>query len=196
MTSSRRVSTRPDSGNLKLAFAFGRDVGVLDTNVARVLARAVANRRLSAREAQRLADAAVPRGRGWEHNQAMIDLGAVHCRAVARCEGCGLAAACAWRASGCTEPDPAVGSAGTSRPQRRFAGSDREGRGRLLAAVLLGPVADGDLGTVTVWSDGARAARVANHLVAEGLLEHRDGWFHPSAAVGAARRTVLREPGR
>jgi A/G-specific adenine glycosylase len=177
----------PYTARAVLAFAFGRDVGVLDTNAARVLARAVANRRLTTREAQHLADAVVPRGRGWAHNQAMLDLGALHCRPVPRCEGCALAACCRWRAAGFPPLDPAVGSAGTSRPQRPFAGSDREGRGRLLAATLVAPVSGADLATVAGWSDVARAERVASALVAEGLLEDRDGWLHPSGEVAADR---------
>ena len=56
-------------------FAFEVDTGVVDTNIARVLAR-VTGRRLTAREAQALADAAVPPGRSWEHNQTLMDLGA------------------------------------------------------------------------------------------------------------------------
>jgi A/G-specific adenine glycosylase len=130
----------------------------------------------------------VPRGRGWEHNQAMLDLGALHCRPVARCEGCALATVCRWRASGFAQPDPAVGTAGTSRPQPTFAGSDRQGRGRLLAAVLADPVADADLVAVTGFDDAARAARVARDLVAEGLLEERDGWARAAPATTATRR--------
>lgn len=67
-----------------LTFAFEQDVGVLDVNAARVLARAVAGRRLSGGEAQALADASVPPGAGWAWNQAVLDLGAAVCRKRAR----------------------------------------------------------------------------------------------------------------
>ena len=49
--------------------------GVVDTNAGRVLARAVAGRPVRPREAQRLVDAMVPAGRGWEFGQALLDLG-------------------------------------------------------------------------------------------------------------------------
>ena len=42
---------------------------------------------------------------------------------------------CRWRDAGWPDPDPADGSAGVSRRQARFAGSDRQLRGRVLAAL-------------------------------------------------------------
>jgi A/G-specific adenine glycosylase len=69
----------PYTARAVLAFAFERDVGVVDTNAARVLARAVSGRPLRAAEVQRLADDLVPAGGGWAHNQAMLDLGATVC---------------------------------------------------------------------------------------------------------------------
>ncbi|MBK6671496.1 MAG: hypothetical protein IPG46_18225 [Actinobacteria bacterium] len=56
-------------------FAFEVDTGVVDTNIARVLAR-VTGRRLTVAKAQALADAAVPPGSIVEHNQTLMDLGA------------------------------------------------------------------------------------------------------------------------
>ena len=81
-----------------LAFAFEADAAVVDTNIARVFARArgpLARRR---REVQALADASLPPGDGWAWNQCLMDLGAVLCRPAppgatsARC-----APTCAWR---------------------------------------------------------------------------------------------------
>jgi A/G-specific adenine glycosylase len=168
----------PYTARAVLAFAFERDVAVVDTNAARVLARAVAGRSLGRVEVQRLADVLVPVGAGWGHNQAMLDLGAQHC-SMRRpsCPLCPVAGVCAWAAAGHPEPDPAVGSAGTSGRQSAFAGSDRQGRGRLIAAVRLGPVSSGDLATVMGWPDEPdRAARVTRDLVGEGLVaRRRDG---------------------
>jgi A/G-specific adenine glycosylase len=162
-----------------LVFAFDQPVGVVETNTARVLARAVAGDRLTRPEVQDLADRMVPRAAGWAWNQAMLDLGATVCTARRpACSGCplaprpGRACLCAWVRQG--GPDPAAGSAGTSRPQSTFAGSDREGRGRLLAQLARGP-AGGRLPPDAVaatagWPDQpARAARVAQALVADGL---------------------------
>ncbi len=168
----------PYTARAVLAFAFERDVGIVDTNVARVLARAVANRRLVPAEAQRLADALVPDGRGWAHNQAMLDLGATVCGPAPACERCELRGCCRWRRAGRPMPDPASRTAFASRPQGRFAGSDREGRGRLLASVLDGPVQAAALAAAAGWpGDPARARRVADDLVAEGLLEVTAGAF-------------------
>ena len=93
-----------------LAFAFEIDVGVVEVNSARVLARAVAGRRLAATEAQALADDLVPAGGGWAWNQAMLDLGATVCtKAAPRCASCPLRSPCLWAAAGCPQPDPGVG---------------------------------------------------------------------------------------
>ena len=166
----------PYTARAVLAFAFERDVGIVDTNVARILARAVANRPLTAGEAQRVADELVPLGRGWAHNQAMLDLGASSCGPRPSCDGCKLRPCCRWRRAGPSAPDPAVHTALVSRPQARFAGSDREGRGRLLAAVLDGPVALAELAAASGWTDDpARARRVAERLALEGLVEFDRG---------------------
>ena len=159
----------PYTARAVLAFAFEQDVGVVDVNAARVLARAVAGRPLTAREAQELADRCVPRGAGWAWNQAMLDLGATLCtKAAPACGACPVAGACAWRANG--GPDPSIGSAGGGARQTRFAGSDRQGRGRLVAALVRAPVSSGGLAAACGWpEDTRRAGRVAASLVADGL---------------------------
>ncbi|MPY95473.1 MAG: A/G-specific adenine glycosylase [Acidimicrobiia bacterium] len=177
----------PYTARAVLAFALEADVGVLDTNVARVLARR-AGRPLGAREAQSAADAAVPVGRGWAWNQAMLDLGATTCRARApRCGECPVARGCAWAEGGRAAPDPAIGSAGAPGGQSRFAGSDRQGRGRLVAALRAGPVAVLELAAVMGWpEDEARAARVASAVVADGLAVEAGGAFSlPGRCAGA-----------
>jgi len=164
-----------------LALAHGRDVGVVDTNVARVLARAVAGTPLSASATQRLADALVPAGTGRAHTEALLDLGATVCTARApRCDACPLSRACAWRRAGGGPPDPAATTAGTSRPQPRFEGSDRQGRGRLLAALRAGPVPRSRLADAAGWPDDPeRAQRVADALVADGLAARHRGALVP-----------------
>jgi A/G-specific adenine glycosylase len=160
-----------------LAFAFERDHGVVDTNAARFLARAVARRRLTAREAQELADALVPPGQGWAWNQAVLDLGATICtKRTPRCGACPIARACAWARAGWPDPDPAVGSAGAPGRQSRFDGSDRQGRGRLVQALRTGPVGIDRVPDAAGWPDEPeRARRIADGLVAEGLAEYVDG---------------------
>ena len=160
-----------------LAFAFERDHGVVDTNAARFLARAVARRRLTAREAQELADALVPPGQGWAWNQAVLDLGATICtKRTPRCGACPIARSCAWARAGWPHPDPAVGSAGVPGRQSRFDGSDRQGRGRLVQALRTGPVGIDRVPDAAGWPDEPeRARRIADGLVAEGLAEYVDG---------------------
>lgn len=159
-----------------LVFAHHRDVGVVDTNVARVLAR-WEGRPFTRSEVQDRADACVPAGSGWEWSQAMFDLGATICVARGpRCNDCPVRRWCAW-AGREDMPDPAVGTAGTGSRQSRFAGSDRQGRGRLVDALRLGPVPSDPaaLAEVMGWpTDTERAERVAATLLDDGLaiVEH------------------------
>ena len=64
--------------------------------------------------------------------------------------------------------DPAVGSAGVSRTQARFEGSDRQARGRLMKALSEGAVPIAALGAVMHRSE-ADARRLADALTDEGL---------------------------
>jgi A/G-specific adenine glycosylase len=161
----------PYTARAVLAFAFERDVGVVDTNAGRVIARGVAGRPVRPAEAQALVDAMVPPGGGWSFGQALLDLGATVCTSRdPDCVACPVRRRCRWAASGRVAPDPARGSAGVSVAQPRFAGSDRQGRGRLVGALRSAPVAAGDLAGVAGWpADPDRAVRVADALVAEGL---------------------------
>jgi A/G-specific adenine glycosylase len=159
----------PYTARAVAAFAYEDDVAVVDTNVARVLAR-VGGAALSPKQVQAAADAIVPPGTGWAWNQAMLDVGALLCRPRApRCEDCPMATSCRWWQAGRPAPDPAVGSAHVSTPQARFAGSDREVRGRLVAALRAGPVSRPEWAAATGCTDAARVQRLAMALVADGL---------------------------
>jgi A/G-specific adenine glycosylase len=157
----------PYTARAVLAFAFERDVGVLDVNAARVLARAWSV------TGQAGADAVVPAGSGWAWNQAILDLGATVCtRRAPRCAECPLAELCGWHAAGHAPPDPSV----PAGRQSRFEGSDRQGRGRLVAAMAVAPVPMEGVDVVAGWpGDGDRAAAVVASLVADGLAVVRDG---------------------
>jgi A/G-specific adenine glycosylase len=165
----------PYTARAVLAFAFDVDgVAVVDTNVARVLAR-MAGRRLTTKGVQDAADAAVAPEASWAWNQSLLDVGAALCRpGRPACDRCPLAPGCAWFRAGRPSPDPAVGSAQVSSGQAPFAGSDRQGRGRLVAALRSGEVGHDDLATVMGWPDDPpRAARVAGSVVADGLAVRR-----------------------
>ena len=69
-----------------LSFAYRQDAPTLDTNVARVLSRLFGIRgNLAKAPAQkqlwRLAAAVIPKGRGYDFNQAMMDFGSMVCTA-------------------------------------------------------------------------------------------------------------------
>lgn len=161
----------PYTARAVLALAFGAPVGIVDTNVARVLARAVAGRPLRPRETQELADRLAPADDVWRFTQALFDLGAGPCAARApSCGSCPVARDCRWAAGGHRCPDPA---AAARRRQSEFEGSDREGRGRLVRALRRSPVHVSGLAAAAGWpGDSERALRVAAALVHEGLA----GW--------------------
>ena len=110
-------------------FAYGKRVPVVDTNVRRVVARVVHGRADSAASVRDLADvdAILPKdSRAPQFSIALMELGATVC--TARSPRCGLCplSVCAWRAAGfpaSTEP---------ARRVQKFAGTDRQVRGRLL----------------------------------------------------------------
>ncbi|MGA0813288.1 MAG: A/G-specific adenine glycosylase [Ilumatobacteraceae bacterium] len=162
----------PYTARAVAAFAFDLDVGVLDTNVGRLLAR-LAGERLRPAAAQSMADDLVPKGDAWIWNQVVMDFGATVCTArTPRCDGCPVNKQCVW--AGSTErADPAQGSAGVSGKQARFEGSDRQARGRLLAALVDGPILAVAV-AVVMDRDSAVADRLLADLVAEGLCRRVD----------------------
>jgi len=166
----------PYTARAVLAFAFERDVAVVDTNVGRVLARQ-AGGRLGLTDAQAVADALVPEGMGWVWNKAVLDLGAVICTARApACGDCPVEATCSWHHAGARLPDPAYRSAGASGPQGRFDGSDRQGRGRLVDALRAGALPWEGVPAAAGWPDESRRARrIARSLIADGLAVEAEG---------------------
>jgi A/G-specific adenine glycosylase len=172
----------PYTARAVLSFAFGADVATVDTNVVRVLARCVEGAPLTVARAQVLADRLVPSGRSWDFNQTMFDLGATVCVPRPACAECPLRRLCRWRrgAPGRSGPDGGPGNPGpdpwraspSARPQSRFAGSDRQGRGRLLHSLRGGPVPAAEVAAACGWrEDHARSDRIAAALVAEGFAQ-------------------------
>jgi A/G-specific adenine glycosylase len=92
-----------------------------------------------------------------------MELGALVCTATRPdCGRCPVARHCAWRRAG--SPPATV-----RPPAQRYAGTDRECRGRLLAVLreAAGPVPAARFDVV--WPDPAQRARALNALVADGL---------------------------
>jgi A/G-specific adenine glycosylase len=159
-------------------FAYRQPVPVVDTNVRRVVARAVHG----------LADAGAPSAardhadvsallpndeRAPKFSVALMELGAIVC--TARTPRCGLCpiATCAWRDAGCP---PAEGPA---RRVQTYAGTDRQVRGCLLD-VLRGndsPVTRAQL-DVAWLTDTQQRDRALESLLADGLVTRTvDGRF-------------------
>lgn len=161
----------PYTARAVLVFAFEHDLGVVDSNVGRVLAR-WEGRSLTSPEAQALADAAVPSDEGWAWSQALFDLGSAVClRRAPRCGACSVVDDCAFGRSGGEGDDPATATAGVSKGQSRFDGSDRQGRGRLVASLRDGPQPLSSVATIAGWPDDpARTRRVLDGLLADGLV--------------------------
>ena len=157
-----------------MAFADHAEVGVVDTNVTRVFAR-VLNKPLGKRETQIIADEMVPYGLSWEWNQVLMDFGATCCAARSpKCEQCPVADSCAWRIHGGQDPAPA--SAGTSKPQARFEGSNRQARGKLMKALIAGGASRSKAAHVMgLVNQPVRAELIIESLLADHLIVDVNG---------------------
>jgi A/G-specific adenine glycosylase len=157
------------------AFGYGLRCPVVDTNVRRVVARAVHGRGDAgpARTTADLADVDAllpPDDRPAAVVSAgLMELGAVICTArTPRCGLCPVRSECAWHAAGRPE------YTGPRKPVQGFAGTDRQVRGRLLD-VLRG--ADGPVERALLdaaWSDAAQRDRCLHSLLVDGLAEQLD----------------------
>ena len=159
-------------------FAYRQPVPVVDTNVRRVVARAIHGRADAAASssARDLADvtALLPNDvDAPRFSVALMELGATVC--TARSPRCGLCplSRCEWRSLGY----PPLSAA--ARRVQRYAGTDRQVRGRLLD-VLRGnnsPVTRDQLDVVWL-TDTAQRDRALDSLLIDGLVEQTsDGRF-------------------
>ncbi len=169
----------PYTARAVAVFAYGHRHPVVDTNVRRVLARAVdgqgepappsTRRDLAAMDAllpASLADARV-------FNAAAMELGATVCTARApKCDDCPIRDACAWRADGYP---PYLGA--RKAVQKRFEGSDRQVRGLILAELRAVdvPVPAGEL--TAACPDDAQRSRAIAGLLSDGLAVRTDAGY-------------------
>jgi len=153
-------------------FAFGQRHPVVDTNVRRVVARAVSGQGEAGPPSTTRDHAAVAAllpaepAVAVEFSIALMELGALVCTARGpHCGECPLTGRCAWRVAG-SPPyrGPAVA------PQR-FAGTDRQVRGRLLDVVRGSsrPVRRADLDLA--WSEPIQRQRALDTLIVDGLID-------------------------
>jgi A/G-specific adenine glycosylase len=157
-----------------LTFAFGQRHPVVDTNVRRLIARAVhgvEDQAIPLAAVEALLPVAAPDAA--RASVAFMELGAVVCTARSpHCTKCPISAECAWKALGAPLP---------AQPYRRpqtYAGTDRQVRGLLLGVLreATEPVPRQILDSV--WSDAAQRERALASLMDDGLvISPHDGTF-------------------
>lgn len=159
-------------------FAYRKRVPVVDTNVRRVVARAVQGRAdagnpSTVRDHAEVAALLPNDALAAEFSAALMELGATVC--TARAPKCGICplTACAWRDTGYPAGD------GPPRPAQRFAGTDRQVRGKLLDVLRASSVPVPRAHLDVVWlTDTAQRDRALDSLLIDGLVEQTaDGRF-------------------
>ena len=155
-------------------FAYGKPHPVVDTNVKRVVARAIDGDAAAGHWTMKVAmarvDAAMDAPLSDEEyclsQKALMELGAVVCTARSpRCDECPLMNECAWRARG-HPVDPAV----LPRTQARYEGSDRQVRGLILELLRSTPGAHPVSEIEALWPSPAQLKRALSSLIADGLV--------------------------
>jgi A/G-specific adenine glycosylase len=151
------------------SFAFGQAHAVLDTNVRRVLGRAISGAEFppsSVTKAEReLAAGLIPDDEAATWAVAVMELGALVCTAARpACDRCPISDLCAWRAAGHPAYD------GPPRKVQTWAGTDRQCRGQLMAVLRdsEGPVHRSRLDAA--WAAVEQRDRCLQSLLDDGLL--------------------------
>lgn len=174
--SEAELSTLPGVGAYTAAavatFAFGQRTVVVDTNVRRVIARAVTGQEHAAASPTRaehaLATRLVPedpdRARTW--SVAVMELGALVCTARApRCGGCPIRDLCQWQIAGRPPHE------GPPRRGQAWVGTDRQMRGALLRRLRESPEPLPRSVLEAVSDNVSQRERCLDSLVTDGLVE-------------------------
>ena len=152
------------------SFAYGKRALVLDTNIRRVLARAIdgkeyASLTLNNKERAKR-EKLIPREASlWA--AATMELGATICTARSpQCEICPIAQSCVWRFKGYPK------SRAPKRKTQEWHGTDRQCRG-----TILNYLREKDRGTRSqfekLWSDKKQVEKALKSLETDGLIERR-----------------------
>jgi A/G-specific adenine glycosylase len=154
------------------SFAYGRSHAVLDTNVRRVLGRAVSGVEYPpasvTRAEKELAGSLVPDEHPELWAVAVMELGALVCTAAnPACERCPIREQCAWQRHGRPAYD------GPPRRVQTYSGTDRQCRGRLLAVLRDSPGAVPRARLDDAWPDASQRARALAGLLDDGLVVAR-----------------------
>jgi A/G-specific adenine glycosylase len=159
-------------------FGYGQPQPVVDTNVRRVVARVLhgkadAGTARAADLPDVLALTPTDPDRAVRFSVAAMELGALVCVAgTPRCAVCPVRDRCAWRLAGYPPAD------GPPKRVQKFAGTDRQVRGRLLDVLRAAhhPVSAAELDTA--WDDAVQRSRCLDSLLTDGLVEQTsDGLF-------------------
>lgn len=163
------------------SFAYRKRVAVTDTNIARVLARAVLGagsaKDLPASQITCAADRLLPGRNARDHNLALMDLGATVCTARApSCDVCPVRGRCAWLAAG------APPSTIRLSPSPAFASTARFARGRIIDTLRQSEGTDAD--TLTRLLPASHQPHLLQYLEGlerDGLVVAREGvWSLPT----------------
>lgn len=156
-------------------FHFGDRHPVVDTNVRRVVARAVHGAGEAGAAAKRDlndVEALLPEAREDASlvSIALMELGALVCTAKSpKCDACPLLKQCAWVAAGRPEFE------GKRAPkQARFAGSDRQARGRIMRLLRASDMPVTLTEIAIEWPADDQRIRAVDSLVADGLAVRED----------------------
>lgn len=154
------------------AFAYRQRAVVLDTNVRRVLERAAGGAALPPPTLRRgeseRAATLMPRDNDtsatW--SAGLMELGALVCTARApRCGACPLAGLCRWRSAGYPPDEHSA-----RRRTQAWQGTDRQVRGRVLAALRAAEQGVTPADLVNVWPLAAQRERALASLLADSLI--------------------------
>jgi A/G-specific adenine glycosylase len=164
----------PYTARAVLVFAFNRSVAPLDTNIRRVLDRAIGPLPAAPNSLQSTADGFVPSGAAADWAHALMDLGATICVARApRCDRCPIRPWCRT-----TQPGfPAVADGARSRPKTNARTTPFPSTSRWLRGRILDRLRDAPDDAWVVFDDSigihGRAAVLTEiqRMSAEGLLE-------------------------
>lgn len=114
-------------------FGFGLDVPIMEANVRRVLCRVLAMEQADDAKLWEAAEALLDRKQAFNHNQAMMDIGAMVCtRRAPRCGECPLVVICAGKDSPEAYPAPKAKKVEKIRKEAILVLQDDEGRALLM----------------------------------------------------------------
>jgi A/G-specific adenine glycosylase len=159
-------------------FGHGQPQPVVDTNVRRVVARLLHGRaeagNARAADLGDITSLTPPDpARATRFSVAAMELGALVCVArTPRCGACPVRDRCAWRLAGSPAHE------GPVRRVQKFAGTDRQVRGRLLDVLRAAQEPVDAAALEPAWDDAVQRSRCLDSLLTDGLVEQTaDGLF-------------------